>query len=91
VDTINFNGKYTIPHSDFTDIPLSYASDFTAFMDEVTGMKVMSFKGLTSQMCKFQSTSSPPPVHFKWTGLSGVHRIIRNLPGAVHKESVRIP
>jgi hypothetical protein len=44
VDGINFNVKYTIPRSDSKDIPLSYTSDFTALMDEVTGMKVASFK-----------------------------------------------
>ena len=47
--------------------------------------------GLTSQMYKFQSTSSPPPVHSTWTDPHGVHRIIRTPPNGILMESMWTP
>lgn len=44
VDPINFSIKYTIPRSDSKDIPLSYVSDFTGLMDEVSAMKNAAFR-----------------------------------------------
>jgi len=44
VDPMNFDVKYTIPHSDSKDILLGYVSDFIELMDEVTAMKAATFK-----------------------------------------------
>jgi hypothetical protein len=44
VDSINFSIKYTIPHSNSKDIPLSYVSDFTRLVDEVSAMKNVGFR-----------------------------------------------
>jgi len=43
VDPMNFDAKYTIPHSNSEDIPLDYVSNFTKLMDEVTTMKAATF------------------------------------------------
>jgi hypothetical protein len=44
VDSINLSIKYTIPHSDSKDIPLSYVSDFTRLVDEASAMKNVGFR-----------------------------------------------